>query len=129
MLGVAIAITLAVPVAAQVDSNVRPPEPMSDPDLWITQRDYPDMAAGREESVTVSLRVDERGQVMECWIRQRAEFQPFNDLTCQLLTKRARFRPARDRGGAAVIGDFRHSVHWAPPPGFAPGGVGLQIGN
>ena len=123
------ALSLAVPGAAQVDNSVRTPQPMTDPDGWITARDYPDLAAGRDESVTVSLRVDERGQVMECWVRQSADYQPFNTLTCQLLTKRARFRPARDAAGAAVIGDYRHTVHWAPPPGYAPGGVGLRIGN
>lgn len=114
---------------AQVDSSQSAPQPLSSPDAWIKPGDYPDKAQGQDETVSVLLRVDERGRVAECWLRQRAQFQGFNDLTCQLLTARARFRPAKDASGAPVMADYRHTVHWSPPEGFVASSATVRFGG
>lgn len=114
LIGLCLAVSTAVPLQAQVDRSVSQPEPLTAPDSWITPRDYPDKANDRDETVEVSLRVGADGRVAECWLRRRAQFQMFNDLTCQLLVARARFRPARNAAGDAVTGDYRYSVRWAP---------------
>ncbi|MEG3180079.1 energy transducer TonB [Sphingomonas sp. LT1P40] len=69
--------------------------------------DYPEDARRLKEEGTVSakLRIDRKGRVKSCTIRQSSGSRSLDKQTCILL-KKTRFRPARDAAGVAIDGDY-----------------------
>ena len=66
--------------------------------------DYPADAQrnGEEGTVQAELAVDPRGRVSRCLIIRSSGHSSLDKATCNILERRARFRPARDRNGDAV---------------------------
>ncbi|WP_164115700.1 energy transducer TonB [Sphingorhabdus sp. Alg239-R122] len=71
----------------------------------ITQRDYPkgySRRKGVEETVVINYTVMPNGRVADCRTVQSSGNPALDTSTCQLVTKRFRYSPARNAAGKAV---------------------------
>lgn len=77
-------------------------------------RDYPratrDLRIGA--AVTIDLLVDTEGRVRSCRVVQPSPDPAADRITCELATKRFRFRPARDAAGQPVESTYRWRQRW-----------------
>lgn len=91
--------------------------PANPPGSWITNDDYPITAIrnGANGLIQFRLDVDPEGKIAACHILARTSPDEFADLTCRLITKRARFEPALDAGGKPVRSYFVNTAHFAMP--------------
>jgi len=104
----------------------RPAVPLTDPSRWIQGRDYPLQAARAdiEGTTAFKLSIDRSGNVTACQITISSGSTILDDATCNLVTQRARFDPARDRSGKSIGDVYSSRVVWAlsdktdPPPQF-----------
>lgn len=90
-----------------------PPPPMSAAGL-ISQDDYPADSRRNGEHGTVAVRLDitAEGRVGACTVIDSSGFANLDAATCRLLSRRARFRPARDRAGNAVPDSLVQRITW-----------------
>ncbi|MEN7536961.1 energy transducer TonB [Aurantiacibacter flavus] len=84
---------------------------------WITTDDYPrrDLMRGNEGTVRYRLVVASNGRVETCEVTQSSGHSGLDGETCRLLSRRARFEPAKDTSGAQVVGTFTGAVTWQIP--------------
>lgn len=89
-----------------------PPVPRTNPGKWIGTYDYPvEMSRqGKQALIQVRLMVDANGDVSSCHIQQSTRLKAFDDLTCKVLTKRAKFEPARDAAGKPVASFWNSTI-------------------
>lgn len=80
----------------------------------ITEDDYPPVSARAGESgrVSVQLHVDMYGRPDGCEVTTSSGYRTLDEATCRLLTRRARYYPARDEAGRSVDGFVSHSLTW-----------------
>ncbi len=88
------------------------PEPLKSPANWLKDNDFPKGALGRNGLVPFRLDIDEAGKVAGCVVLLRTNPDDFADLTCALISKRAKFSPALDKSGTPVRSYFVNKVHW-----------------
>jgi TonB family protein len=95
----------------------RPVTPTNPPGSWLTNDDYPMMAIrnGANGLVQFRLDVDPEGKIAGCHILARTSPDEFADVTCKLMTKRARFQPALDSEGRPVGSYFVSTAHFVIP--------------
>ena len=94
---------------------------------YFSSDDYPVTAWMNEEEGTVRFRltIDSEGRVAGCEVTQSSGSQQLDQRTCEILTVRARYRPARDASGAPASGTDSGSVTWRlPSDRGGPGGLG-----
>lgn len=91
--------------------------PRGDPGSWIMERDYRSRWIRENLSGVASftLEIDTRGKVSECTITRSTGHDVLDGATCRLLTRRARFNPARNSNGDKVTGTYSSSVAWEIP--------------
>jgi len=91
--------------------------PRNAPGGWITDRDYKTrwIREGREGVAKFRLDVSASGRVSNCEVVGSTGHNVLDLATCRLISKRARFEPARDSSGAKVSGTFTSSVNWQIP--------------
>ncbi|WP_421852856.1 energy transducer TonB [Novosphingobium sp.] len=91
--------------------------PQSDPKTWITADDYPEtlLTSDKEGALAVALEIDEKGQPFACKVVETSGEADLDATTCSLLTKRARFSPARDKAGRPIKSTYTQSVSWKIP--------------
>jgi TonB family protein len=79
--------------------------------------DYPSSAIRREEQGTVAyrLQIDRRGRVGECRIIQSSGSEALDRATCDILSSRARFNPARNSEGQRVEDEYSGRIRWELP--------------
>jgi TonB family protein len=80
----------------------------------ISSEDYPAEALDRNEQGTVGIRlhVNAAGEVSECVIEKSSGFAILDKTTCDLVRRRAKFEPARDREGGPVASETRSQISW-----------------
>ncbi|HCF24260.1 MULTISPECIES: energy transducer TonB [unclassified Novosphingobium] len=102
---------------AQYAALRQAPVPASSPSTWLGTQDYPyrSLYRGANGIVQFRLAVDAAGAVSGCHVLYRTNPDDFADLTCKLLTKRARFNPALDSSGAPVRSFYVGKVRWIIP--------------
>jgi TonB family protein len=85
---------------------------------FITEADYPLEARRNEEQGTVGFEVvvAPNGTVRRCRVSASSGFRSLDRATCDILSDRVRFSPARDASGRAVADTFAGRVQWALPP-------------
>jgi len=73
-------------------------------DRWFTSADYPSSLADRGEESQVEIRVlvDQTGKVTKCTSLSHFKEPEFNKITCEVVTKRAKFAPAELADGTKV---------------------------
>jgi TonB family protein len=79
--------------------------------------DYPGAVqrAGLEGSVRFELEVGPNGRVRGCRVLNSSGVPMLDEITCELMTERPRFTPARNAAGEAVPDRVRASVTWQLP--------------
>ncbi len=85
-----------------------------DPAQWVTLEDYPPaaLADGQEGPVQVRLDVDTQGRVKTCTVLGSSGFPALDDGTCEILSRKARFKPRLDENGRPVEGSYIRAVNW-----------------
>lgn len=89
--------------------------PINSPQSWITNKDYPPSSRRAQHQGMVGFRLDVAadGSVVECTITQSSGHVMLDKGTCDLLLKRARFKPARDRNGNAIPATWSSRFLWS----------------
>jgi periplasmic protein TonB len=95
----------------------RRPTPRNDVLKWITRKDYPKAAlATRDEGVTIfAIHINAAGKITECTVTRSSGSAILDQTTCALLTRRAKFNPARGPDGQPVPSVWRSRFVWRPP--------------
>ena len=96
---------------------ITPARPIGNPSTWVNVDDYPKEASqtGIEGTVGFRLSIDRMGHVDGCQITLSSGYLVLDDTTCQLLTARAKFTPARDGTGRLLPGSYASRVRWIQP--------------
>ncbi len=114
VLAMAAAITVQAVDAA---AHPLPPRPAGRPGEWASDDDYP-VAALRDNAeglVRFELTVGADGVPTQCEVRTSSGNAALDQGTCQLMLQRARFLPATNAKGVAVIGSYTNTVRWQMP--------------
>ncbi len=84
---------------------------------WVTQNDYRSSWISRGYAGTVGFRVSvgASGKVENCSVTRSSGYSAIDQATCQLVSKRARFNPAKNSQGRAVAGTYSATVLWQIP--------------
>lgn len=123
-------ITLTIALLMQAAQPAGPPVPPPtlaraprpiEPGSWVTQDDYPIGALATNQQGAVRFRVDVAldGTVSGCAVTESSGWPLLDEMTCSLLTLRARFTPATDARGNRTVGTYSNRIRWqlpAPPP-------------
>lgn len=88
--------------------------PRGDPGQWITRSDYPAQAlrAGWSGVTRFRLAIATDGRVTDCTVTGSSGHDVLDATTCDRITHRARFTPARDDTGAATSGVYVGAIRW-----------------
>jgi TonB family protein len=92
----------------------RRPTPTGNVHGWLSGADYPMNALMAKEQavITVRLMVGADGSVTGCEVLRSFAPPTFQDPTCRLLTRRARFEPALDASGKPVASHYINRIKW-----------------
>lgn len=90
------------------------PEPLSKPGTWLRSDDYPSemLFSGKQAQVNFRLSVDDQGKPTACEVQSSYNDKKFDEVTCTMLMRRARFSPALDAKGGAVPSYYINTVRW-----------------
>lgn len=89
-------------------------EPEGSPGKWVNSNDYPKalLKNGNHGLIHFRLAIDEAGAVSSCHIQSKTKPEGFAELTCHLITKRAKFKPALDATGHPAKSFYINRVKW-----------------
>lgn len=92
-------------------------KPVDNPASWISTDDYPAAALreGMEGTTAVQMSISAEGDVTGCTVTATSGHPILDDLTCNLLSLRAKYAPAKDRNGRAMASQDDRRVHWRMP--------------
>ena len=95
----------------------QPPKPLGRPGEWVTEADYPtnSIRLGHAGLVGFALSVSTSGRATGCEITRSSGFAELDALTCTLMMRRGRFKPATDDQGAVTTGRYASAVRWQIP--------------
>ncbi len=88
-----------------------------DPHQWITNDDYPPSAI-REERQGVSAiawTINEQGRAENCRVTQSSGSPDLDDTACRLITRRAKYTPAKDQAGNPIKQTASLRFRWVLP--------------
>lgn len=105
------------PSAASPSFDPVPVKPRNDPGAWVTTNDYRSSWINRELTGTAGFKVEvgANGRAVSCLITKSSGHDALDQATCDLISKRARFEPARNNKGDKVGGTYSSSVRWQLP--------------
>lgn len=91
-----------------------PPLPTGSVASLFTVYDYPEAALEELEqgALIVELSVSAEGRAAACRIVESSDSVSIDAATCRILTRRARFRPARDAAGRPIADRVQQKVRW-----------------
>lgn len=98
-------------------SMASPAKPRGNPGLWVTNDDYPSSAIREGVQGTTGFRLDvgPDGKVTNCSVTSSSGSGVLDDTACRLLTRRARFTPAKDAAGNGLPSSYTSRVKWQIP--------------
>lgn len=95
---------------------VRQAIPANSPTTWVSTSDIPSkLAVMHYGLIRFRLDIDPAGNPAGCKVLYRTNPDEFSDLSCKLLLKRARFKPALDAQGKPVKSFYINSIQWMVP--------------
>ena len=91
--------------------------PKNDPGRWLSNNDYRPSWTRRELTGLAKFRLEiaANGRVSNCTVTGSTGHSELDAATCSLVSKRARFEPARGGNGEPVAGSYTGSVLWQLP--------------
>ncbi|UVI40536.1 energy transducer TonB [Qipengyuania spongiae] len=100
------------PIIAPVSAS-----PRNDPAGWVTTGDYRSSWINRDLTGTARFRLEisAEGRVTGCTITGSTGHSELDQATCNLVTRRARFQPARGSSGEPVASTYSNAVRWVVP--------------
>ncbi|MEL7728873.1 TonB family protein [Citromicrobium bathyomarinum] len=112
-----IAPPLPPPPSPTPSFDAVPARPANNPGGWVTQADYRTSWISRDYAGTVGFRVSvgASGRVEGCSVTRSSGVSALDEATCQLVTRRARFDPAKNDQGRATAGKYTGAVRWQLP--------------
>ncbi len=92
-------------------------KPRGNPGNWVTENDYPTSEIRAEHQGRTGFRVtvDAAGKVSSCTVTASSGWPMLDSVTCEKLTRRAKFEAAIDSTGARTAGFYQGSVNWRLP--------------
>lgn len=87
--------------------------------------DYPRaaLANGQQGTVEYVLAVRPNGKAGDCQVTKSSGYPLLDRTTCEVMTKKARFNPARGIDGRPIVGRYRSRMKWiTPAPVILPAG-------
>ena len=110
---------IVVHIPPTMPVNVRPPQATRPAQSYFSPDDYPASAAGTgaQGLVRFVLTVGTDGHIILCTITRSSGSSALDEWTCNIMRRRARFRPAMDSNGAPVAGNIEQEVVWHLPRG------------
>lgn len=98
-------------------SMASPAKPKGNPGSWVTNDDYPSSAIreGVQGTTTFRLDIGPDGRVTGCTVTGSSGSAALDDTACRLLTRRARFTPAKDAAGNGMVSSYSSRVRWQIP--------------
>lgn len=80
----------------------------------FTSADYPDEALrkGEQGTTAVRLAIDRQGKVSDCTVIESSGSSSLDQATCNVLTSRAQFTPARDSRGRPTSDTYVQRIKW-----------------
>lgn len=92
----------------------RPATPSSDPGKWLLSTDYPlaQLMFGKQALVNFRLNVGKDGVPTACEVQKSYSDKAFDDRSCAMLMKRARFTPALDAQGQPIESYYVNRIVW-----------------
>jgi protein TonB len=104
---------LAQIALAQNPLAVAHPEALPLPVFYAADYPFEARRHGWEGTVIADLTIGTRGVVGKCDVVKSSGYKVLDDTTCNILVKRARFRPARDKDGNSVADVVRTpEIRW-----------------
>ena len=91
--------------------------PRNDRSRWVTDQDYRSIWVRRELTGTArfTVGVGTNGKVTDCTITRSSGHTALDEATCKLVTRRARFNPAKDTSGEVTQGSYSSLIRWVLP--------------
>ena len=89
--------------------------------MWIRSSDVQEkLLPSRRTMALVWLRltVNPQGTLARCEVEESSSVAALDAYTCDVTTKRAKFRPARSSDGTAIYGVYRVPILWSVEPVF-----------
>lgn len=104
--------------------GLRVARPTGNPGEWVTENDYPAKALreGAEGTTAFHLTIGGDGTVTGCTVTSSSGSAELDDLTCRLISQRARFSPALNAKGQPIEGSYNSRIRWVIPKESAPSG-------
>ncbi|WP_435417795.1 energy transducer TonB [Parerythrobacter aurantius] len=105
---------MTIPLPPQPPRFSSVPKPRNNPGSWVVSDDYPKISMLLDEAGRSQFRatVDVSGEVSGCSILDSSGFKRLDELTCRLVTQRARFDPALDYQGKPIVSQYTQAVVW-----------------
>ncbi|WP_288409441.1 energy transducer TonB [uncultured Sphingomonas sp.] len=91
-----------------------------DPASWVTNDDFPAEALRKDEKgiVKFALSVNPAGRPTGCRIVETSGSALLDQTTCRVMVLRGVFKPATDKHGRPVTGEWEQRVNWQPPSDY-----------
>jgi protein TonB len=109
----------AAPAPPAATETPPPPRPTAWPFRMLSEDDYPAAALrGQQEGrVVYRITIGPEGRVSNCDVRISSGSQALDNATCRIVSRRARFTPARDSAGRPIPDTRDGDVLWLLPRG------------
>lgn len=87
------------------------------PGEWVTPEDYPsaDLRAENQGTTSFELAVGPDGKATDCKVTNSSGFPSLDSKACQMLLRRARFKPQLGGDGQPMAATYRNRVRWQIP--------------
>lgn len=81
---------------------------------WITQEDYPLAAikAKAESSVRITWKITVLGFATDCKVIESSGNADLDFTSCDLIMRRARYKPAQDQYGMSMESQATRTIKW-----------------
>jgi TonB family protein len=101
-------------VGEQAVAMTKPAAPLKPLVSYFSGDDYPAEAAirGQGGRSVVMMMIDEGGTLKDCLVEETSGIATLDAMTCIVLHKRAKFRPAEDAAGRPMRSVLTQSVTW-----------------
>ena len=125
MPGLAAAAPIEEPIWLPEDEPDRISAELLNINELVSADDYPPEAqmADEQGTVDVLVKVDESGRVADCTVEGSSGSAALDVQTCRLFWLRAKFAPARNKAGKAVVSAYHRKITWRLE------GEGMPVGH